>query len=163
MTKITLSDLEATSVFLELKHPKTNEPLGVILEVLGPDSPPFRNLFNTFLERRIAKDDSEDSLADVTAHNDELLSTCVIGWSSDEFFGRRSPRRPCSPSSRTASCLVLSLNKSAFMNAPLTPSAAFSRSTSPRVVSSSQGTSASANIPLNSFVALPSAIIVSVR
>ncbi len=84
---MTLSDFEATSVPMELVHP-TKGPTGVKLEVLGPDSPEFRNLRNSFLKKRIAQgNDAKVDVDELTAQNDELLAVCVIGWSDDDFFG----------------------------------------------------------------------------
>jgi hypothetical protein len=86
MTKLTLADFEATSVSMELVHP-TKGAIGVTLEVTGPDSPAYRNLQNGFIKRRIASDATKVDVDEVIEQNNELLATCVLGWSDDEFFG----------------------------------------------------------------------------
>jgi hypothetical protein len=87
MSNIKLLDLEAVSVPMELNHP-TKGLLGVTLEVLGPDSPEYRNLRNNFLKRRIAQGEKVTiDIDEVTEQNNELLATCVVGWSDDEMFG----------------------------------------------------------------------------
>jgi len=88
MSTQTLDDFEATSVQMELKSPKTGEGLGVFLELLGPDSVEFRNCRNQFIKKRAAQtaEVTTDELEMISSHLDELLTACVVGWSSDAFF-----------------------------------------------------------------------------
>jgi len=88
MTSFTLADLDAVPVQMEIKHPKTDEPIGVFVEVQGPDSAEFRNLSKAQATRRIAKGDkAKVDLEEMARDNDELLATCVVGWTNNEFFG----------------------------------------------------------------------------
>ena len=87
MAKLILADLEATSVQMEVAHP-TLGPQGVFLEVVGPDNPQFRSLRDSFLKRRLAMGDSyKPDFDEAIKQHNELLLTCVVGWSDDEFFG----------------------------------------------------------------------------
>lgn len=94
MTSFTLADLDAISVPMEIRHPKTDEPIGVFIEVLGPDSAEFRNLSKIQTARRLAKGEkAKIDLDELARDNDELLATCVVGWSDDNFFGQPYSRQ----------------------------------------------------------------------
>ena len=87
MTKYNLSDLDAISVLMEIKHPKTDEPIGVFIELTGPDSPTFRNLSKQQTARRLAKGEkAKVDLDELTNNNDELIASCIVGWSDEDFF-----------------------------------------------------------------------------
>jgi hypothetical protein len=80
---LTISDFLPVAVDLELKHPQTNEPLGVSLKVVGPDSTEFLEAVKAALVRNRGKElTPDDSLND----NNEQLAALIVGWSSDEFF-----------------------------------------------------------------------------
>lgn len=85
--KFTLADLDAISVQMEIKHPKTEEPTGVFIELLGPDSAVFRNLSKQQATRRLAKGEkAKINLDELTNDNDDLLASCIVGWTDEEFF-----------------------------------------------------------------------------
>jgi hypothetical protein len=86
--KFTLADLDAISVQMEIKHPKTDEPTGVFIELIGPDSADFRNLSKVQATKRLAKGDKAPvNLEELTNDNDNLIATCIVGWTDEDFFG----------------------------------------------------------------------------
>jgi hypothetical protein len=87
MAKFTLEDLGATSIPYELKHPKTNEPLGVFIDVVGPDSNEFTSLSKAYHIKNRAKSRDEVPAEELLAYSESLLASCIVGWSDDEFFG----------------------------------------------------------------------------
>jgi hypothetical protein len=85
--KFTLADLDAVSVPMEIKHPKTGESIGVTIELLGPDSATFRNLSRQQAVRRLAKGEKAPvDLVELTDNNDQLLASCIVGWTDEAFF-----------------------------------------------------------------------------
>lgn len=92
MKKLTLADLAAKPLELELKHPSSGEPLGMFVTIVGKNSTQFRNKFYDIIElaQAQAKDDGASNtqrnrIAEVQAA--ELIAECIIGWSDNEFFG----------------------------------------------------------------------------
>ena len=83
-----LFDLLPVSVPLELKHPVSGEPLGVSLNVVGPDSVQFRKARNTAFQRRALRAASNPMTIDeIAEENDELVASTIVGWSDDNYFG----------------------------------------------------------------------------
>lgn len=85
--KFTLADLAPVSAELKLKHPITDEELGVSLTVIGTETVEFKAAFKSIQKKRatLSKEEATD-VEGVEAAANELLAACVIGWSSDEFF-----------------------------------------------------------------------------
>jgi hypothetical protein len=82
---LTIADFLPVPVDLELKHPVSNEPLGVFIRVVGPDSTEFRDARNAFIKKHPINSDAPDAVA-LQAENDVILASLIVGWSSDEFF-----------------------------------------------------------------------------
>ena len=83
-----LFDLLPISVPLELKHPVSGEPLGVFLNVVGPDSVQFRKVRNAVFQRRALRAATNPMTIDELAEeNDELVASTIVGWSDDAYFG----------------------------------------------------------------------------
>lgn len=76
---------------MELIHPGTG-PTGIYFNLIGQDSKAFRDKARAIAKSLNAKQKDVDftSLED---KNDELIATCVVGWSDTEAFGEYSPAR----------------------------------------------------------------------
>ena len=83
-----LFDLLPVSVPLELRHPVSGEPLGVSLNVVGPDSIQFRKARNAAFQRRALRAASNPmTIEEIAAENDELVASTIVGWSDNNYFG----------------------------------------------------------------------------
>lgn len=80
-------------VEIELKHPVTNEPIGIFWSILGSDSDVFREYMRELANARIRKEamarkrgrDSEvDTVEMAEERTIELLTVCSVGWRSAE-------------------------------------------------------------------------------
>lgn len=77
----------------ELRHPATNEPLGIFWTVLGADSDVFRDYMKESLNARMRKEAMAkkrgrplevDTLEDAEQKTIDLLTACSVGWRSGE-------------------------------------------------------------------------------
>lgn len=78
---------------VELKHPATNEPLGLYWTVLGSESDAFREFIKETLNTRIrkeamAKKRGKDleirTMDEAEAETIDLLTVCSLGWRSGD-------------------------------------------------------------------------------
>lgn len=85
-TKFTFSEMLPVAAKLELKDPITLEPLGVHVEMVGPESAEFRAIFKQLVKLRgeMSEEELKDpDLADKSEN--ELLAACTLGWDEAYF------------------------------------------------------------------------------
>lgn len=82
---------------IELRHPVTNEPLGVFITVLGRDSQAFRDHMRTAINDRLRRESvakrrgREPDLMTVEVGEAEaidLLVVCTVGWEGVTYKGQ---------------------------------------------------------------------------
>lgn len=87
---ITIQDLAAKPIKVELKHPTTDEALGVFVTIVGKNSRRFKDRFYQSVAEAQAEPkelpNGEKMLA-AERRGAELIATCIIGWDNQEFFG----------------------------------------------------------------------------
>ena len=91
MSKLTLQDLKAKPISLELKHPVNGEPLGVTVEIVGKNSRQFRDKFFNLVGDAQLEGENKKTTAEkmkvAEQQGIELIATCIVGWTDEEFFG----------------------------------------------------------------------------
>lgn len=88
--KVTLQDLAAKPIQVELKHPTTDEALGVTVTVVGKNSRRFKDKFYESVaeaQNETKEAPNADKMRAAERRGVELIAACVIGWSDNEFFG----------------------------------------------------------------------------
>lgn len=105
MTKKSALDLSALDTVaacdkgarIELRHPVTNEPLGVFITVLGKDSQAFRDHLRASINERLRREalakrrgrDLEPMTVEVgEAEGIDLLVVCTVGWEGVTYKGQ---------------------------------------------------------------------------
>lgn len=105
MSKFDLSNLNTKKACdqgseIELKHPSTNEPLGMFVTILGKDSQEFRDftrektnirLRKDAMSQKRGKDPEIRTVEGIETENIELLVTCTKGWRGIEKDGVELP------------------------------------------------------------------------
>ena len=88
--KLTLQQLAAKSIEVELKHPVTNVGLGVTVRIVGKNSRQFKDQFYQTVAQA-QKDSKEAPSADrlklAEQRSVDLIAACIVGWDDEEFFG----------------------------------------------------------------------------
>jgi hypothetical protein len=86
-----LDDIRTKVAKMPIKHPD-GELLGIEIHLTGQDTKQFRAKAREIAKSMVGKQTID--LDTQMAHNDELVASCVVGWSDDEFFGGEySPER----------------------------------------------------------------------
>lgn len=87
-----LSELFPQTATMELCHPITGDQTGVVFNVVGHDSKPFREKARAILK---SKQNKTTTALDTELENQELVAACIVGWnaSAEEAFGPYTPQR----------------------------------------------------------------------
>ena len=72
---------------LEIVHPRTGEPLGIIISVVGADSPTYRSELHKLANKRAKRGRGVLNSESIEADNIELLVACTRGWSGLDYKG----------------------------------------------------------------------------
>jgi len=86
-----LSDAQEAGIEVSITHPKTGEPLDIVIKVAGPDSKKQAKartaVLNDRLEKKIRKVTADRLSEEATA----MVASAVLGWSGVEMDGASVP------------------------------------------------------------------------
>lgn len=79
---MSILNIKAENAQLELRHPITDEPLGATVLLAGTDSKEFYNAVKVQQKQNKSTDDLDAQ----RRQWNEVLASCIKGWSPDEEF-----------------------------------------------------------------------------
>lgn len=83
-----LSDAQEQGTEVEITHPKTGEPLGIIVKVAGPDSKKQKKARSAVLQDRIDKKIRRITGDQLEAEAISMTASSIISWSGIEIDGK---------------------------------------------------------------------------
>ena len=100
---VDLADLDTTAACdkgaeIELRHPVTNEPLGIFVTVLGKDSSAFKEYMRTAINDKLrkeamakkrGKDIDPATYEAAESETIDLLIVCTVGWRNMVMGGKQ--------------------------------------------------------------------------
>jgi hypothetical protein len=89
-------DIKPTTVFLDLKHPHSGEPVGIRVELQSLSSPAVRAVEKRIQNKALRSGRNGMNADKVERNTHEILSAAIVGWEFAEgvtLGGKKNP--PC--------------------------------------------------------------------
>jgi hypothetical protein len=86
-----LSDAQEAGIDVSITHPKTGEPLGIVIKVAGPDSKKQQKARTAVLNDRVEKKIRKVTGDRLTEEATSLVANSILGWSGVEIDGAAVP------------------------------------------------------------------------
>jgi hypothetical protein len=82
-----LSDAQEAGIDVSITHPKTGEPLGIVIKVVGPDSKKQAKARTAVLNDRVEKKIRKITADRLTEEATSMVANSILSWSGVEIDG----------------------------------------------------------------------------
>jgi hypothetical protein len=86
-----LSDAQEAGIDVSITHPKTGEPLGIVIKVVGPDSKKQAKARTAVLNDRVEKKIRKITADRLTEEATSMVANSVLSWTGVEIDGAVVP------------------------------------------------------------------------
>jgi hypothetical protein len=86
-----LSDAQEAGIDVSITHPKTGEPLGIVIKVVGPDSKKQAKARTAVLNDRVEKKIRKITADRLTEEATSMVANSVLSWTGVEIDGAAVP------------------------------------------------------------------------
>lgn len=106
LSTLNISENAEHGVDMTLRHPVTDEPLDIVLTVVGSDSKRYKRASHKVQNRVIGQRRNKMTAEKLEANGMEILSACVVEWQNVEDSDLFDKKPKCTPEN-----VLLFLNK----------------------------------------------------